>query len=72
MLFVLFLWHPRTKGALYIYDQMLSPALDANEHHIDAAIAEWRLWMAAHVTNHLGWCAWAVACSWHAVHLLER
>jgi len=37
---VLFLWHPRTKGAVYVYDRFLQPVLQAHEARIDAGLEE--------------------------------
>ncbi|KAK9859857.1 hypothetical protein WJX84_009155, partial [Apatococcus fuscideae] len=39
-LFVLYLWHPRTKGALYLYTQVVRPFLQKHEAFIDGKMEE--------------------------------
>eukprot|EP00798_Chlamydomonas_sp_ICE-L_P024716 gene24716-10354_t len=39
-LLVIFLWHPRTKGALYLYERCLLPFMAVYEAQIDQAMAE--------------------------------
>jgi|TARA_B110000977_G_C10843595_1_gene403012 receptor expression-enhancing protein 1/2/3/4 len=38
--FVVYLWHPRTQGALYVYDAFVSPFLTKHEQAIDRHIDE--------------------------------
>lgn len=40
VLFVLYLWHPKTQGAVYLYNSMLQPFLSQNEGAIDQCIEE--------------------------------
>ena len=40
--FVTYLWHPRTQGALYIYDTFVAPFLAKHEPDIDRRIDETR------------------------------
>ncbi|CAK0784227.1 hypothetical protein CVIRNUC_007431 [Coccomyxa viridis] len=40
VLFVLYLWHPKTQGAAYLYSSMLQPFLARNEGAIDQCIEE--------------------------------
>lgn len=40
VLFVLYLWHPKTQGAVYLYNRMLQPFLAKNEGAIDQCIEE--------------------------------
>ncbi|KAL6754711.1 TB2/DP1, HVA22 family-domain-containing protein [Haematococcus lacustris] len=40
LLFLLFLWHPRTQGAALIYNSCLHPLLHANEARIDSTLEE--------------------------------
>jgi len=35
-----YLWHPRTRGALYVYDRFLAPFISAREEKIDDILAE--------------------------------
>ena len=42
MAFVTYLWHPRTQGALYIYETFVSPFLAKHEPDIDRHIDETR------------------------------
>ena len=36
----MYLWHPRTRGALYVYDRFLAPFISAREEKIDDILAE--------------------------------
>ena len=36
----MYLWHPRTQGALYVYDRFLAPFISARERKIDDVLAE--------------------------------
>jgi receptor expression-enhancing protein 1/2/3/4 len=38
--FVVYLWHPRTQGALYLYTNVISPVLRKHEGLIDRKLAE--------------------------------
>ncbi|CAL5229940.1 g13367 [Coccomyxa viridis] len=40
VLFVLYLWHPKTQGAVYLYNTLLQPFLSQNEAAIDQCIEE--------------------------------
>ena len=40
VLFVLYLWHPKTQGAVYLYNTLLQPFLSQNEVAIDQCIEE--------------------------------
>ena len=41
--FVVYLWHPRTQGALYVYDAFVAPFLARHETAIDRHIDETRV-----------------------------
>ena len=41
--FVVYLWHPRTQGALYVYDAFVAPFLARHETAIDRYIDETRV-----------------------------
>jgi hypothetical protein len=41
--FVVYLWHPRTQGALYVYDAFVAPFLAKHETAIDRHIDETRV-----------------------------
>ena len=41
--FVVYLWHPRTQGALYVYDAFVAPFLAKHETSIDRHIDETRV-----------------------------
>jgi hypothetical protein len=38
--FVVYLWHPKSQGALYIYDKFVAPTLSKHEELIDRKIEE--------------------------------
>ena len=38
--FVVYLWHPRTRGAAFVYESMLAPRIAAHEENIDRALSE--------------------------------
>jgi receptor expression-enhancing protein 1/2/3/4 len=38
--FVVYLWHPKSQGALYIYDKFVAPTLAKHEQLIDRKIEE--------------------------------
>ena len=40
VLFVLYLWHPKTSGALYLYNTVVQPLLEKNEALIDQSLEE--------------------------------
>lgn len=40
VLFVLYLWHPKTSGALYLYNTFVQPLLEKNEALIDQSLEE--------------------------------
>jgi TB2/DP1, HVA22 family len=42
LLFVVWLWHPRSKGAVYLYQHSLQPLLLAHEQTIDRKIEEFK------------------------------
>eukprot|EP00210_Caulerpa_lentillifera_P009389 g8951.t1 len=44
--FVIYLWHPKTKGAEMIYREFLVPYLRQNEAKIDKTSAAWTLWIS--------------------------
>ena len=49
--FVTYLWHPRTQGALYIYDTFVAPFLAKHEPDIDRRIDETRYMGARNATE---------------------
>lgn len=42
LLFVVWLWHPRSKGAVYLYQHSLQPLLLVHEQTIDRKIEEFK------------------------------
>ena len=40
VLFVLYLWHPKTQGALYLFNSTVQPLLEKNEAAIDQFLEE--------------------------------
>ena len=40
VLCVLYLWHPKTSGALYLYNTIVQPLFEKNEALIDQSIEE--------------------------------
>ena len=42
VVFVLWLWHPRTQGAAYVYSTLLAPLLQKHENDIDSKLDECR------------------------------
>ena len=38
--FVVYLWHPRTRGAMFVYDSMLAPRIAQHEEVIDRTLSE--------------------------------
>ena len=50
--FVVYLWHPRTQGALYVYDAFVAPFLAKHEPDIDRRIDETRASVGDVVVRH--------------------
>ena len=50
--FVVYLWHPRTQGALYVYDAFVAPFLVKHEPDIDRRIDETRASVGDVVVRH--------------------
>lgn len=79
LVLVLFLWHPKTKGALYLFERFLHPLLRSHEARIDSGLEESKAWLADSFTRQVnrqaGYaarscfammdCAYSVM--WHAV-----
>lgn len=51
--FVVMLWHPKVRGASFLYAQYLEPLLRSHEHSIDRNIGETRTWALDFATGHL-------------------
>lgn len=51
VMFVIYLWHPRTLGAKTLYGKAVRPALNAHEAQIDEAVEEARAWVTQHVLS---------------------
>lgn len=51
LLFVVFLWHPKTKGAVYLFDRFMQPLLRTHEARIDASIEETKARLADSVNR---------------------
>eukprot|EP00873_Tetraselmis_striata_P027182 jgi/Tetstr1/447446/TSEL_003705.t1 len=49
--FVVYLWHPKTQGALYLYNTLLRPVLTRHEGTIDQQAADAQDWVAGHISN---------------------
>ncbi|KAK4797608.1 hypothetical protein SAY86_029934 [Trapa natans] len=39
--FILYLWHPKTKGTAHVYETFLHPFIAQHENHIERKLAEW-------------------------------
>jgi len=52
--FVTYLWHPRTQGAIYIYETFVSPFLAKHEGEIDRRIEETRSSVGDVAARHVG------------------
>ena len=57
LLFVLYLWHPQTRGALALYDRVLQPFVTQHEGIIDQTLEESKTWCADFVTAHFHRCS---------------
>ncbi|XP_056158892.1 putative HVA22-like protein g isoform X2 [Syzygium oleosum] len=44
--FIIYLWHPKTKGSGYVYEKVLHPFMSRHEREIDTKLVEWeaRAW----------------------------
>ena len=52
VLFVLYLWHPKTQGALYLYTAYVQPFLVGHEGKIDTYISEAKTWVSDFLAAH--------------------
>ncbi len=52
VLFVLYLWHPKTQGALYLYGAFVKPFLLSHEGHIDEYVSEAKTWLQDFLAAH--------------------
>ncbi|KAL5200951.1 hypothetical protein ABZP36_035305 [Zizania latifolia] len=50
---VLYLWHPKTRGATHVYDSYLQPLLATHEADIDRGLLELRAWAKDAMASHL-------------------
>ena len=57
VLFVLYLWHPKTQGAAYLYSSMLQPFLARNEGAIDQCIEELKTAIFDYAASYFQKCA---------------
>ena len=57
VLFVLYLWHPKTQGAAYLYSSMLQPFLARNEGAIDQCIEELKTAFFDYAASYFQKCA---------------
>jgi TB2/DP1, HVA22 family len=57
LLFVVWLWHPRSKGAVYLYQHSLQPLLLAHEQTIDRKIEEFKAMGGDFVAGNFSKCA---------------
>ena len=57
VLFVLYLWHPKTQGAAYLYSSMLQPFLARNEGAIDQCIEELKTTFFDYAASYFQKCA---------------
>ena len=56
VLFVLYLWHPKTQGALYLYAAYVQPFLLGHEGQIDNYMNEARTWLSDFLAAHFQRC----------------
>ncbi|KAK9811551.1 hypothetical protein WJX72_005778 [[Myrmecia] bisecta] len=52
VLFVIYLWHPKTLGAQYLYSHIVQPFIAANEGTIDQKVAEGKAWVGDFAAAH--------------------
>lgn len=52
VLFVLYLWHPKSQGALYLYGAFVKPFLLSHEGHIDEYVNEAKTWLQDFLAAH--------------------
>lgn len=57
VLFVLYLWHPKTQGAVYLYNTFLQPFLSQNEASIDQCVVELRTSFLGYAATYFQKCA---------------
>ena len=57
VLFVLYLWHPKTQGAVYLYNALLQPFLSQNEGAIDQCIEELKTAFFDYAASYFQKCA---------------
>ena len=57
VLFVLYLWHPKTQGAVYLYNTLLQPFLSQNEAAIDQCIEELKTAFFDYTASYFQKCA---------------
>lgn len=48
--FVVYLWHPSSRGASQLYERTIRPALGPHEAAIDGSVEEARQWAGQHLT----------------------
>ncbi|BDA44972.1 HVA22-like protein i [Coccomyxa sp. Obi] len=51
VLFVLYLWHPKTQGAVYLFNSIVQPFLAQNEAAIDQAVEEVKTTVVDHASS---------------------
>lgn len=52
VLFVLYLWHPKTQGAVYLFNGIVQPFLAQNEAAIDQALEEVKTTVVDHASSY--------------------
>lgn len=53
LVFVVLCWHPRTQGAVYLFEHVVQPLLHSHEARIDQVVEEAKSRMADSVSSHL-------------------
>lgn len=53
--FVIYLWHPKTQGAISLYTHTVKPLLQQNEALIDQYFEGGKAWLADSVSGNFRW-----------------
>ena len=58
----MYLWHPKFKGALSLYNSTVQPLLRKHEATIDLKVEEARAWLGDVFSANFKWCAHSLLC----------
>ena len=62
------LWHPRTRGAVYVFDKWLQPVLRNHEAAIDQSVEEVKARIADSLTRQMQRCVRGTSTRTHTTH----